>query len=57
MSKSSIIGVAKFDGGSMVEIRWNTISEGNITLLGYIKAQTEGKFEVQLLNLLCYVFV
>ena len=52
MSEAAIIGLAKFDGGSMVEIRQETINDRNITVMGDIIIQTDGKLEVQLINLL-----
>ena len=51
MSEAAIIGLARFDGGSMVEIRQKTINDRNITVLGTIIMQTDGKLEVQLMNL------
>ena len=51
MTEAAIIGIAKFGGGSMVEIRQETINDRNITVMGDIIIQTDGKLEVQLINL------
>ena len=51
MSEAAIIGLARFGEGSMVEIRQKTINDRNITVLGNIIMQTDGKLEVQLMNL------
>ena len=50
MTEAAIIGVARFDGGSMVEIRQESINDRNITVMGDIIMQTDGKFELLLMN-------
>ena len=51
MTEAAIIGLARLDGGSMLEIKQKTIKDQNITIMGNIDIQGDGNYEVQLIKL------
>ena len=51
VTDATIVGFAKLDGGSRMEIRQDTIDDPHITVVGNVNFQGDGEFLVQLMKL------